>query len=307
VTWFYVDDHLHDHRKARRAGTEAMGMWVLAGSWCADNLTDGFVPVDVAWRWGGGAESTERLAKQLVTAGLWEDAEVDGEVGWRFHDWSDVQKTRDQVLDQRQKRQDAGRRGGIRSGESRRSDGPSAPTTLPSSTSEASAEANASALLEAETNPVPSRPVPSLPNSPLLGGAGGKASQQAAPPDEAEDRPGAKRAPRRKGTRIPDSYEPSEELIAWARTEAPHASRRDHEQFVDWWGAKSGAAALKTDWDATWRNWMRRASDENDARRTRTPRQGGATYHVDLAPPKNVPKPTYDPFAERLAELDAVR
>ena len=52
MAWFKVDDKLHDHRKARRAGKAAIGVWVLAGSWAMDNLTDGFVPEVVLLRWG---------------------------------------------------------------------------------------------------------------------------------------------------------------------------------------------------------------------------------------------------------------
>lgn len=84
--WFKVDDKLHDHRKARKAKKAAMGVWVLAGSWCMDNLSDGFVPDDVLARWGTRAD-----AKALVEAGLWSDATRDGEKGWQFHDWSRFQ------------------------------------------------------------------------------------------------------------------------------------------------------------------------------------------------------------------------
>lgn len=92
--WFKVDDGLHDHRKVRRCDDlAAMGLWVLAGSWAgANNETEGFVPVSVAVRWKG----YKRLAGKLVDAGLWEVAELDGEQGWRFHDWHDLQPTLDQ-------------------------------------------------------------------------------------------------------------------------------------------------------------------------------------------------------------------
>ena len=99
MPWFKVDDHLHDHRKARVAGVHAMGLWVLAGSWCADHLMDGFVPAAVALRWG--AETVE-LAERLAVAGLWEPWEQDGEVGWRFHDWKVMQPTRAQVEHERE-------------------------------------------------------------------------------------------------------------------------------------------------------------------------------------------------------------
>lgn len=86
MPWFKVDDKLHDHRKTRRAGKAAMGVWVLAGSWSMDNLTDGFVPEDVLLRWGTRAD-----AGRLVAAGLWYVDEFDGDRGWRFHDWTRFQ------------------------------------------------------------------------------------------------------------------------------------------------------------------------------------------------------------------------
>jgi hypothetical protein len=69
-----------------------MGLWALAGSWCAANLTDGFVPEVVALRYG-----TARQAERLVTAGLWEPTVRDGEPGWVFHDWFAYQPTRKEV------------------------------------------------------------------------------------------------------------------------------------------------------------------------------------------------------------------
>jgi len=94
--WFKVDDKLHAHRKARRAGKAAMGVWLLAGSWSADNLTDGFIPADYLPLWGSPAD-----ARRLVQVGLWEPAELDGEPGWRFNDWGDYNPTREQVETER--------------------------------------------------------------------------------------------------------------------------------------------------------------------------------------------------------------
>lgn len=83
MPWFKVDDQLHDHRKARAAGKSAMGVWVLAGSWCSEREIGGFVPASVLSRWGTKAD-----AARLVAAGLWDVGELDGEPGWWFHDWS---------------------------------------------------------------------------------------------------------------------------------------------------------------------------------------------------------------------------
>ena len=115
MPWFKVDDKLHDHRKARAAGPAAMGLWVLAGSWSADNLTDGFIPSALLPRWG-----RQREANRLVEVGLWHTDEQDGEKGWRFHEWDERQPTRAQKLDEREAKVEAGRKGGLASGRARR-------------------------------------------------------------------------------------------------------------------------------------------------------------------------------------------
>jgi hypothetical protein len=84
MPWFKVDDGLHAHKKAARAGADAMGLWVLAGSWCADQLTDGFVPDYIAVRLDPKAKAK---AAKLCAAGFWFPAERDGDKGWQFHDW----------------------------------------------------------------------------------------------------------------------------------------------------------------------------------------------------------------------------
>ena len=106
MPWFKVDDKLHDHRKARKAGKAAMGMWVLAGSWSMDNLTDGFIPEDVALRWGSRTD-----AERLVVAGLWSPEQHDGEPGWQFHDWSRFQPSAAVTAAVRAKEAEAGARG----------------------------------------------------------------------------------------------------------------------------------------------------------------------------------------------------
>jgi hypothetical protein len=135
VTWFKVDDKLHDHRKTRTAGKAAMGVWVLAGSWSADHLTDGFIPANVLSRWGTRAD-----ANRLVAAGLWHVDEHEGEKGWRFHQWDELQPTRAQKLAERAVRAEAGRAGGLRSGQARRA---------------AKAKQGASAVVEPPTRPDP--------------------------------------------------------------------------------------------------------------------------------------------------------
>lgn len=96
MTWFRVDDQLPDHRKVRRAGTASMGLWLLTGAWSAGHLTDGWVPREVALRYG-----TQRQAERLVETGLWLEATVDDEPGWMFHQWTEHQPSREQVQQRR--------------------------------------------------------------------------------------------------------------------------------------------------------------------------------------------------------------
>lgn len=93
MPYFKVDDQLHSHPKARRAGLAAMGLWTVAGSHCMPYKSDGFVPDWFVTSWPQG----RKLAGQLVDAGLWSPAERDGEQGWQFHDWDDIQLTAEEI------------------------------------------------------------------------------------------------------------------------------------------------------------------------------------------------------------------
>lgn len=97
--WFKVDDKLHSHMKAAMAGVPALGLWVLAGSWCMDQLEDGFVPDFIARRLDPDAEEHATL---LVDAGLWVPAKRGKVRGWRFHDWEAHQPSKAKVLHDRE-------------------------------------------------------------------------------------------------------------------------------------------------------------------------------------------------------------
>ncbi|RII84362.1 helix-turn-helix domain-containing protein [Neopusillimonas maritima] len=67
-----------------------------------------------------------------------------------------------------------------------------------------------------------------------------------------------------RGTRIPNDWEPSEKLREFALEKNPAWSEQDlreeAEKFRDYWVAAPGSKAVKKDWDATWRNWIRNAA-----------------------------------------------
>lgn len=98
MPYFKVDDMLHSHPKPRRAGLEAMGLWAVAGSHCMAYKSDGFVPTWFVAGWPRGP----KLAAQLVTAQLWSLTVKDGEPGWQFHDWDDVQLTAAEIESDRE-------------------------------------------------------------------------------------------------------------------------------------------------------------------------------------------------------------
>lgn len=88
IPWFKVDDGFAVHPKALKAGNAACGLWVRAGSWSMQQLTDGFIPDHVLPTLGAVKE-----AQRLVDAGLWER----GVSGYMFHEWDHRQPSREQI------------------------------------------------------------------------------------------------------------------------------------------------------------------------------------------------------------------
>lgn len=102
--WFRIDDNFAFHPKVIQAGNEAVGVWARTGSWSSQQLTDGFVPDDIANTIGRAA-----AVRRLVSSGLW--LPVDG--GFQFHEWELRNPTRAQVEADREaarKRQERWRR-----------------------------------------------------------------------------------------------------------------------------------------------------------------------------------------------------
>jgi len=83
------------------------------------------------------------------------------------------------------------------------------------------------------------------------------------PAGEQQDRGFSRQAQRQqkrstKGTRLPDDWTITEELRAWAADKAPGLDIDHHnDRFGDHWRASDRPTAVKRDWSAAWRNWMR--------------------------------------------------
>lgn len=98
MPWFNADDKMHGHPKVRAAGLEAIGLWVVCGTYCTDYLTDGLVPSWYIQSWPKG----KALADRLVKANFWERAGED----YQFLSWDEYQRTKDKVLTERKKARD---------------------------------------------------------------------------------------------------------------------------------------------------------------------------------------------------------
>ncbi len=171
MPWFKVDDKFHSHSKVRKVLADdpaALALWVVAGSWSSDNTTDGVIPDhQLPWLFPVGADE---LARKLVAARLWK--RVRG--GYEFHEWlfdSDGTKrnpSREEVENERRKKAEAGRKGGLASGKtrSRRQAGASASASP-------DAEAPAEGVVELPTRPD---------REPLQGSPGGRGAARAREP-----------------------------------------------------------------------------------------------------------------------------
>lgn len=89
MAWFRVDDNFYDHPKVDELSLDAVGLWLLCGTYVAKQLTDGYIPERRVTRLGGNPG----LVQELINAELW--VEADG--GYEFRNWSDYQPTKADV------------------------------------------------------------------------------------------------------------------------------------------------------------------------------------------------------------------
>jgi hypothetical protein len=63
---------------------------------------------------------------------------------------------------------------------------------------------------------------------------------------------------RKRASRLPSDWKPSEENLEYARMRGLSAHEIDvqAEKFRNYWTAKSGQQATKIDWNRTWQNWI---------------------------------------------------
>ena len=245
MAWFKIDDGFYSSRKVlsipRNVRLQAIGIWTLAGAWSAKELTDGIVPGYVLEELG----CTTRIREALIEASLWLDQAVTKPSPSvdqaltnassplepvAFHDWNVYQPTRAQVEEYRANER------------------------------ERKAKAR-SVRADKVRNPVGIREV---------------SHAETVLPDPTTTKPQTKTSnevlvsAKPKSSRIPEDFEITFEMRLWANENIPGLDiDRATESFIDYWASTPGTKALKTDWVATWRNWMRReATNYRPAKQT---------------------------------------
>lgn len=84
----------------------------------------------------------------------------------------------------------------------------------------------------------------------------------------ADDR-GKQLAKAKRGHRLPEGWIPSSESVEKMRKELMVDSATlvyEHRKFSDYWLSVPGQKGVKLDWDRTWCNWMRTASERGSLR-----------------------------------------
>jgi len=213
LAWFKVDDNLFASRKVmaipRRIRGEAMGVWLLAGTWSAHERTDGFVPAHVIEEFG----CTLEVYQALIGAGLWREQGDD----IQFHDWSDYQPTREQL---------------------------EAKAAEVSARRSAAGKAGAMAKWQKDSK--------AMAND-------GKGMAKDSPEPEPEPEPNRERVATKRGSRIPEDFALTDEMIAWAATELPGLDVKSMTaMFIDFWHASASPSAVKKDWGRAWKVWARK-------------------------------------------------
>ncbi len=169
MTWVRCDDGIAWNGKFRRAGLEALGLFVAALGYCNDHLTDGFIKKSDICLVVPNVPEKKLLALAERLCSNQDPDEPDSKPswikeskGWRVHDFHHYQPSRAEVIEARERERDRKSRWRRRITDScpggTNSDVPTGQTAgqTPVSHRDSTPES---------AHPVPSRPVPSRPES----------------------------------------------------------------------------------------------------------------------------------------------
>jgi len=112
MAWLKLDDQIFYNRKVAQCDTETKMLYIVGLTYCANQLTDGFIPEATLPLLAGMAGIDWQIAKQsagkLLDVCLW----VATHNGWQIPDYLEYNPSKEQVLHNRDVRSEAGKRGG---------------------------------------------------------------------------------------------------------------------------------------------------------------------------------------------------
>lgn len=109
-----------------------------------------------------------------------------------------------------------------------------------------------------------------------------------------------------RGTRLAPDFQLPNDWIGFCRQYRPELDPQEtFEGFRDYWIAQPGQKGVKTDWTATWRNWVRR---QQAAQKTASEARQSAMAALTrgLATPKPVAKPFWEKTNDQTVEIGNV-
>lgn len=115
MVWARIDDALHGNEKIVSISNHALAVYVCSITYCAQNLTDGFLKVREVRSLLALRDVDDEIRDELVDANLWETTET----GYHIHDFLAYNRSREQVMkerDQNKKDQETWRQNHIKVG-----------------------------------------------------------------------------------------------------------------------------------------------------------------------------------------------
>jgi hypothetical protein len=121
MTWVKLDDGFPTHPKVVALSDRAFRVYIAGLCYCAQHLTDGFIPFKA---------TQSKAAGELHKAGLW----MPGPGGWYVHDYLVFNPSRERVLKDRERAAERRAKGGRTSGDETPRDTRPVPSPTPTRT-----------------------------------------------------------------------------------------------------------------------------------------------------------------------------
>jgi uncharacterized protein YdaU (DUF1376 family) len=125
------------------------------------------------------------------------------------------------------------------------------------------------------------------------------------PYTEREKEEGKPSSKKKRGSRLSDDWFLPKEWGDWALEQGLNVEgiRAEADKFKDYWHSKAGPTAAKLDWQGTWRNWIRTATERNP--KLTTGHQNGNVHSISKihGQPTNGRSHRSDPAIEQILRL----